>query len=212
MVVTWKSTVLLFAVAAGALLLLTLPTFGPFDAQRVGSAGEWFAGVGAAAVLAWAVGEPQRQRRRDAEENTRQRRVAAAERAVRAIVASNIRPGEDWSSNDARQLYEQLEVERQAIDESPLSDRMNAVLVYLMASWNEGARRRAELDSAVVKGKTAQAVEACNRQLLAAWREDALPVWGWPAGDPTPLPANSDDAWADLNGNWQPYQGTGRRP
>jgi hypothetical protein len=69
--------------------------------------------------------------------------------------------------------------------------------VYLMASWNADTRRNAGFDEAMVRAKTARAVEACNRQMFAVWRDEPLPTWGWPSEDPTPLPPNNDDAWSD---------------
>lgn len=56
-------------------------TDGDFVDRRVGSAGEWFGGLAGFLVLWWAVGEPTRQRTRDAQSEAH-RRVASARSVV----------------------------------------------------------------------------------------------------------------------------------
>ena len=54
------TSVFMAGVGLALLLLLVVALSGPFRSDRVGAAGEWFAGLAGVAVLAWAVGEPRR--------------------------------------------------------------------------------------------------------------------------------------------------------
>ena len=174
-----RTAALIGAFAAAVAVLLTIVSRLPFDLgfrpDRVGNAGEWFAGIAGFAVLAWSMGEPARTRQLEER--------AAAGRVNRAITHSWFRPGENRPLENIRQnilaLHEALELERPAIRSPEVKQRMRtaqAALNYLRHHPDLCPRSRIDTVALIV--------EDCNRDLVAISNHEQIsPQWGWPIAE-----------------------------
>ena len=92
---TWgrvAGVMLAAAATAGVLLWVSTWDGHTFGVMRVGSAGDWFAGIPGAAVLGWAVGEPARERSHDANRGANERVLVASIRPQAPSTASQCLP------------------------------------------------------------------------------------------------------------------------
>ena len=114
----------------------------------------------------------------------RERDENSAERAVRAIVRSRIRPGWPTDVQDmASALFDVLEVEPQVISSQPLGDRLHATTVFLLLAGRPDEVLVADegVDPARLREATKAIVQTCNGSLLAFWNgrrlRRGLPGW-----------------------------------
>lgn len=123
----------------GAVLVVFTVADGPFDANRIGSAGEWFAGIAGFAVLAWAVGEPARAERHIRDTERIRKADQVAESAIRRVVELEMMPGRlVYDPASFAVLAKEFEIAHAMIPNVVLRDRLAVTVTVLMVVREDG--------------------------------------------------------------------------